>query len=897
MAECGKSNDCGKIQLVISKDGSFEVKGELADKLYDLFPNLEVVPIDGGIEIKNFYYSKGKPTWYDGGVISDNVEFLADSFLVSDGVLTLSPSSEFQTSVWAIGGGTGTNKAVSAYSENFDENAPSLVDAIRAYESPETIPHDVTEIRIIAESKYLDDIVEACNLGYLDANRIAAYSYGLSITGSPTGDFINDARSKILDVYGIAVKIDHDCFKTSNGNTITYTGGDSVTVRLSPRYFCQEAKDYFCTAFSDMFNGIVGTKTLILDDYFPYQQWGEAILSEDELLESLLSTLLKMKSCGIDLSNTTVSTILGTYDPNTKEFTYETPFYKKTNENPDDPDEYEIIQYMLDTDIRFEYSAGVIAVLSQLVGGMSWSGVDQCAPKHAVMAAASLISTESLTVTSLNKLLGVTIDKENSVLSWRTLFLQGTPPFPIGYHAYIRFLAGEYDVTVDRISEIDNQDNPYLFEYEEYVSLYGSSKYSEGQYLVPIEDKSLRPKFDTYNGLFLPDMMGDIDFNGSVINMSSGVAQAQKTQDIADGFEFVKRGASKATGTDKDGYYFEITPDSFYSDNPKYNHMFSPTMGSFNTPYINFDGSVVVLKDKNGIMDAVRIAVATGTPIDITNVDVDAIFDMPTSINYIVSDDQLGSVLVDAVYGMGYSINKETELQSSVECIDKYYKFILKEDGNIVASCMNGISYLDSSPIGVMKTSYLSMLDSISSSITGGTTNNDFKKIVDNTPTVENGSSVYLNAILSKVQYSTEDHEGHSTEHNDVTYRVTISDFVYSSTKVDSDECSSTEVTLAEISIENFTYSMSIVNSRYSSTKGSLTKCCPYDGKISSVETSEAPEPLVVDTDNIIVKYTMEKGSDGELIVSYEARDKDGNDVTDAFNTLTVGDNFIHKDL
>jgi len=901
MAECGKSNNCGKLQLIVHKDGTYEVVGELADRIDDLFPNLEVRAVEGGVEILNFYSNSGNPMWWDNGWVGDDVEFITDGVIVADGVLTISPSKEFQRSVWRIGGGSGVNKAAFAMNELKEENSATLCDDILAYKHRDSVYHDVTELRIIAEQRYIDDIVEACERGLLDCSRIAAYSFGLTVTGSPTSEFINSVKSQILDQYGIAVNLDHDDFRTVTGHTVSYTGGNNVSVRLSPKKFSQAAKDDFCTLFTELFDGIDGNKTLVLDDYHLYQQWGEAISSPTELLESLLSTLLKMLSCGLDMSDVKISTILGTYHPDTNTFDYNSLFYhEETSEEK--PEGCAYIQYMNDeeaeiADIRFEYSAGVVATLAQLVGGMSWDGEGQCEAKHTVMAAASTISTESLTVTNLNKLYGVSMDDSDNSITWRPVFLIGTPPFPVGVVAYIDFLAGKHDVSVDHISKIDNVDpdeSPYQFDAAYYVSLYGASNSDTGQYLIPVEDKTKRKHFTVFNGLFKPDNMGDIDFQGATINMYSSFYASETKDDISDALEFIDRGAGRVTGKDKEGYPFVITADTFESDNPKYNTLFEGKYTQFSTPQINVTTELVKLKSVEGAADAARIAAELGVPIDITSMPVSCIFTMPSNLQYLVADSQLGDELIDAVYSMGYSIDKAGELEGHISGVETYYGFDIKNDGEVIVTHARGVSYMSNSPIASMKDSYLSVLDSIASSITGGKNNDDFRKVVELSPNISNGESIKLNASLSRTSTGTQEHG----DHDDTLYKVTVDGFSYSEANAPTvDECSSDIVTLAEVSVNNFSYSIQVSNTDYSSTKGKVVRCCPDDGKISSSQTTEAPEPLELDPDGIIVTYTVSGGGEDDIIVTYKALDKDGNDVTDYFKTLTVGDKFMHKDL
>ena len=49
--------------------------------------------------------------------------------------------------------------------------------------------------------------------------------------------------------------------------------------------------------------------------------------------------------------------------------------------------------------------------------------------------------------------------------------------------------------------------------------------------------------------------------------------------------------------------------------------------------------------------------------------------------------------------------------------------------------------------------------------------------------------------------------------------------------------------------------------------------------------------------ENSYVEYSITKTEDGGIEVTYRAYDKDGNDITDQFKTLSIGDRFLHKEM
>jgi hypothetical protein len=71
----------------------------------------------------------------------------------------------------------------------------------------------------------------------------------------------------------------------------------------------------------------------------------------------------------------------------------------------------------------------------------------------------------------------------------------------------------------------------------------------------------------------------------------------------------------------------------------------------------------------------------------------------------------------------------------------------------------------------------------------------------------------------------------------------------------------------------------------------------PRDGELKDFLLGDVSvEPPDEDGDGITVEYSITE-SDGEIVVSYVARDKDGKDVTDTFYTMTIGDKFLHKEF
>ena len=70
----------------------------------------------------------------------------------------------------------------------------------------------------------------------------------------------------------------------------------------------------------------------------------------------------------------------------------------------------------------------------------------------------------------------------------------------------------------------------------------------------------------------------------------------------------------------------------------------------------------------------------------------------------------------------------------------------------------------------------------------------------------------------------------------------------------------------------------------------------PIDTIPFGTGASTPPEPPK-DIDGMKVIYTPTANPDGSVTVSYQALDTDGNDITDQFNTLTLGETFLHKEI
>ncbi len=58
-----------------------------------------------------------------------------------------------------------------------------------------------------------------------------------------------------------------------------------------------------------------------------------------------------------------------------------------------------------------------------------------------------------------------------------------------------------------------------------------------------------------------------------------------------------------------------------------------------------------------------------------------------------------------------------------------------------------------------------------------------------------------------------------------------------------------------------------------------------------------APNPEVPEKDGMTVTYRFNVEDDGSVAITYVARDAKGNDITSLFNTFTVGDRFMHKEM
>jgi len=69
----------------------------------------------------------------------------------------------------------------------------------------------------------------------------------------------------------------------------------------------------------------------------------------------------------------------------------------------------------------------------------------------------------------------------------------------------------------------------------------------------------------------------------------------------------------------------------------------------------------------------------------------------------------------------------------------------------------------------------------------------------------------------------------------------------------------------------------------------------PYPKVLLSGEDYTPPEQEKIDKK--FIEYSVAEGSDGGVEITYSVKDKDGNDVTDEFYTLTVEDTFMHKEL
>jgi len=66
---------------------------------------------------------------------------------------------------------------------------------------------------------------------------------------------------------------------------------------------------------------------------------------------------------------------------------------------------------------------------------------------------------------------------------------------------------------------------------------------------------------------------------------------------------------------------------------------------------------------------------------------------------------------------------------------------------------------------------------------------------------------------------------------------------------------------------------------------------------ISNIPKGDMVASNAITNTDMYVVYTPTANPDGSVTVSYQAFDKDGNDITSQFNTITLGDRFLHKDI
>lgn len=316
----------------------------------------------------------------------------------------------------------------------------------------------------------------------------------------------------------------------------------------------------------------------------------------------------------------------------------------------------------------------------------------------------------------------------------------------------------------------------------------------------------------------------------------------------------------------------------------------------------NYDGNTLTLKSMENISALCNVSHKYNV-VDISKVETRVIFNLPVDKEYIVGDNQLGEELIEAVFGQGYSIDKEDALQAKIGPVTDYYDFTVDANGDIVASIKGTTEYLPDSPIAKMRDSYLSVLNDFKAQLTGGATD-ALVNILSSSVPAANGGHTYLNAKIRR-DTRTITHTADGKTHTDEVIDLFAGEYGYSSRSyTDDHKCGGpNNVTVGKLSVNDFVYSFDWNTPQgsgappYTSVSGKEICCCSVTGeRLVDYKTVQGTPPPVYQPgdDELFITYTVSVNGD-EMIVNYKVLDGEGNDVTDTFSTLTIGSAFLHK--
>lgn len=168
-------------------------------------------------------------------------------------------------------------------------------------------------------------------------------------------------------------------------------------------------------------------------------------------------------------------------------------------------------------------------------------------------------------------------------------------------------------------------------------------------------------------------------------------------------------------------------------------------------------------------------------------------------------------------------------------------------------------------------------------------------------------TTYYINGrwtITSHTQIEGEDCTGGNKRitHN-YLYSLLPENIEISSTYYEDDETLSTLPTITTLAIISVGNTSAQVTSNSTNRGGDIR----HINRITCGDTVEYSELTSTTTTTLpatnessaptTIKYTITPESDGSVTITYIAMDSDGNDITDQFYTLTVGDSFMHKEV
>ncbi len=893
------NGSCGKFKIIVKSDGSFSVDGISIEDFNKMFPNFSPsIDENGNIEVNNFYNSNATSD------IENPTQMTMDVFVTAENVITLSPVRSAQITSWERSNLNGYDGLVSPIVDNDAEltenDYPTLSDVLRSMDD-----EDRNGIRMLSYKtmdSFKGQVAEAISDGLLPS----LYMIALTDLNNISSDIplLFDYISELSEFGDLRVGASIQQFsdqKLIDGYyrpVFEYKDG-VVDLVITPPQFNFIGHENICEYVVSLFESARNCypdATIALDfrDAGSISEFIDMISSDDEPRYTVLGTLLHLLDCGFTPTGKyIIGTDYGYYDSSTGNWISNNGYYAIS-------------------DVDDEYGIGVVSAVAQIVDGMEWNGADVDNDKiQAIMTAARLVSQDLIYGTPPKDQPGVIVDN-NSLTLHDELELSDVL-HENGFLSYLAFANGSMDVIVSlENNDADTVDSVAASSGDtRFVMLSGISKTAGVKYMTRVTGSVPRVRFEKISLCrYTEEMLGDISIIDVDIDLRCG--------SLYEAAELIRKGASSVTYS----YMLNsvtVTHDSYTTEGFAEDEapIYFPNISS---KYFSLGDRISVLT--SGDMEVPRAAIValenrvvdtvdcTGMPVyDKVLEEIDYIVGrFGSSVEIKVTEEVFRRLyLYHEVYGLGYNISCGVDIDTIADKRPTYYYSFKVFNGEIEKTPARGFEYIDGTLPRRIGDGHLSVLNFVKNDFCGGTTEM-FKEFVDTGARVtsgvyfpyEFGTEYYIAAAIeSRYEYVSHD------DHKDTVYKASVIN-VYPYVDLDgivdeyvpSPSDTYQKVLIATVKISDIG-EYTIIPSGVTIKPGTEYEFtyCGVDDEFYLTNTTETEQPIVDMNDGPYVIYTPVANGDGSVSVTYTAFDENGNDITDQFNTLTLGETFIHKEI